>query len=764
MLSIAVRYEQDVVAARQRARQVAALLGFDAQQQTRLATAVSEIARNAFQYAGGGQVQFSLDGETAPQILLIRISDHGPGIRELIRILDGNYSSKSGMGLGIIGARRLMDRFEIQSEPSRGSTVWMRKLLPRHIAAISAAELASLTAKMKNREPQNLLEEVRQQNAELIRTLEELRERQEDLARLNRELEDTNRGVVALYAELDERADHLRRADEVKTRFLSNMTHEFRTPLNSIQALTRLLLDRVDGELTTEQERQVHFIRKAAESLSELVNDLLDLAKVAAGKVVVRPSEFEVADLFGALRGMLRALLLNTSVNLVFEEPVDVPPLETDEAKVSQILRNFISNALKFTERGEVRVSARLEPDGTGVVFSVADTGIGIAPEDHAVIFQEFAQVENPLQRKVRGTGLGLPLSKKFAELLGGSISVESAPGVGSTFSICIPLVYAGAGREGVTGDIVMAPEIDGQRKTVLLIEDEVEARLLYEKYMRGSRFQPVAARSIREAETLLENIVPAAIVLDIRLSDGNAWELLVELKARPETAAIPVIVITNLQEQEKAVSLGADAFCNKPVERRWLIRQLTALTGNRSPRKVLVIDDDEVARYLVRQLFQPGTTEVIEASNGVEGLRFAREEQPGLIVLDLLMPDLSGFQVLEQLHADARTSHIPVIISTSRLLDEGDRARLDRNAPKVLPKSTFSNGTAAGELRRICAEMGLGEMWGEPPADPAKEASPPVTRIRLCRTRNRPTWVLVVDDNEPGRYAKPAFCGRPAM
>ncbi len=239
------------------------------------------------------------------------------------------------------------------------------------------------------------------------------------MTRLNRELEDTNRGVVALYAELDERADHLRRADEVKTRFLSNMTHEFRTPLNSIQALTRLLLDRVDGELTTEQERQVHFIRKAAESLSELVNDLLDLAKVAAGKVVVRPAEFEVSDLFGALRGMLRPLLLGASVNLVFEEPETLPPLRTDEAKVSQILRNFISNAPKFTERGEVRVSARLEPGGASVLFSVADTGIGIAPEDQATLFQEFAQIENPLQRKVKGTGLGLPLSKKLAELLG---------------------------------------------------------------------------------------------------------------------------------------------------------------------------------------------------------------------------------------------------------------------------------------------------------------------------------------------------------
>ena len=272
-----------------------------------------------------------------------------------------------------------------------------------------------------------------------MRTLDELRQRQEELTRLNRELEDTNRGVVALYAELDERADHLRRADEVKTRFLSNMTHEFRTPLNSILALTRLLLDHVDGELSPEQERQVYFIRKSAENLSELVNDLLDLAKVEAGKIVVRPAEFEVRNLFGALRGMLRPLLLNTSVNLVFDEPEGIPPLNTDEGKVSQILRNFISNALKFTEQGEVRVSAKLSPDGRSVVFSVTDTGIGIAPEHQDIIFQEFTQLENAVQRKVRGTGLGLPLSKKLAELLGGSVSVASELGLGSTFSATHP-------------------------------------------------------------------------------------------------------------------------------------------------------------------------------------------------------------------------------------------------------------------------------------------------------------------------------------
>ena len=189
--------------------------------------------------------------------------------------------------------------------------------------------------------------------------LQELERRRDELLHLNQELQDTNRGVVALYAELDERADHLRRADELKSRFLSNMTHEFRTPLNSILALTRLLLGQTDGRLTAEQQTQVQFIRKSAENLSELVNDLLDLARVAAGKTTLSPVEFTADSLFGALRGMLRPLLVGDAVALVFEECSDLPPLVTDEAKVSQILRNFISNALKFTPRGEVRVWAR---------------------------------------------------------------------------------------------------------------------------------------------------------------------------------------------------------------------------------------------------------------------------------------------------------------------------------------------------------------------------------------------------------------------
>jgi signal transduction histidine kinase len=277
---------------------------------------------------------------------------------------------------------------------------------------------------------------------------ERLRQRQEELEKLNEELKDINRGMVGLYAELDEKAHELRRADEIKTRFLSNISHEFRTPLNSIFALSGLLLDRTDGELTSEQEKQVGFIRKAADSLLDLVNDLLDLAKIRAGKIEVHPAEFDTATLFSTLRGMLRSLHVNPAVTLVFAEPEAVPSLYTDEGKVAQILRNFISNALKFTERGEVRVSARHDEGNRTVTFTVSDSGVGIAADDQERIFEEFTQLVHPAQSKFKGTGLGLPLCRKLAELLGGRIELESEVGVGSKFSLTLPERYEGESEE----------------------------------------------------------------------------------------------------------------------------------------------------------------------------------------------------------------------------------------------------------------------------------------------------------------------------
>jgi signal transduction histidine kinase len=451
-----------MVAARRRARELGAALGFTAHDQTRIATSVLEGARTVLSATAHGRVEFLLDAASRPQALLIRFVapattlDHLRGQSTLAaRSTEAQASQAPHGALGISAAQRLMDacRFEDAAgdavmtltqhlpEQAAGATATTATNAASAASAAAVTAAAALAAKAAAPDAQSPFDEVLQQNRELLDALGDLRERQDELVRLTRELEDTNRGVVALYAELDERADHLRRADEAKSRFLSNMSHEFRSPLYSIRALSKLLMDRADGELTDEQAKQVRFIRKAAEDLSETVDDLLDIAKIEAGKIELRPVEFEVANLFSALRGMLRPLVPVSGVELLFDPCDDIPPLYADEGKVSQILRNFISNALKFTEQGEVRVQARYDAARKLLTFSVSDTGIGIAPEHQPRVFEEFEQVENRLQTYVKGTGLGLPLCSKLCKLLGGTVGLQSELGKGSTFTATIQAI-----------------------------------------------------------------------------------------------------------------------------------------------------------------------------------------------------------------------------------------------------------------------------------------------------------------------------------
>ena len=280
--------------------------------------------------------------------------------------------------------------------------------------------------------------------AEIESLRQQLAAREKDIHSLNSELAETNQGVVALYSELDQQAEQLRSATELKSRFLSYMSHEFRTPLGSIISISKIMLDQLDGPLNPEQKKQTAFVLDAASELLQMVNDLLDLAKVEAGKITISPAWFELVNLFSALRGMFKPMLTPDSVPLIFEEPTGIPPVYSDDRKLSQILRNFISNALKFTEKGEVRVSAKLT-DANLIIFSVRDTGIGIPREHQAALFKDFAQVDSPIQKRFRGVGLGLSLSKQLAHLLHGKITVESEVGVGSTFSVHIPAHPQGA-------------------------------------------------------------------------------------------------------------------------------------------------------------------------------------------------------------------------------------------------------------------------------------------------------------------------------
>ena len=536
--TLSIQSETAVVTARQWARRIAEFVGFERQDQTRIATAVSEIARNALMFAGQGTARFFLEEADGPATLLIRIEDDGPGIADVDAVLSGSSKTINAPGMGLVSARRLMDRFDLVTTPGGGTTVILGQRLPQRATLPSDEKLAEFSASLTPDEAADPLRALREQNRELIQSLDELGRRKEESEQLSRELGDTNRGVVALYAELDERAEHLRRASDLKSRFLSNMGHEFRTPLNSIIALSRILLEHLDGELNAEQERQVGYIRKSAESLLELVNDLLDLSKVEAGKVDLKPLPFMVKDLFGGLRGALKPLQTNPQVELFFESADHLPELFTDEAKLTQILRNLISNALKFTERGEVRIRAEYEPDSGRVLFCVYDTGIGIAPDDQERIFEEFEQIETRLQRNAMGTGLGLPLSRKLAALLGGTIEVESVVGQGSVFRLDIPARIGAPKPQGAASG----------RKRVLLIDDDEPSRYVIRQLLREEHrgYQAFEATGGKEGLRLAQELAPAVIILDLKMPEFDGFKVLQELRANPNTRAIPVIIATS--------------------------------------------------------------------------------------------------------------------------------------------------------------------------------------------------------------------------
>jgi signal transduction histidine kinase len=565
ILSVHLARETDFLLARQRAKQIARLLHFDVQDQTRIATAVSEIARNAFEYAHGGRVEFFLDPvggdprDPSPQMRIV-VADQGKGIPHLDAIWNGTYKSAAGMGIGLTGSRRLMDSLDVESSPA-GTTVTLTRRLPSLSTPPTVAELSAALARQTVEHGNVLLD----QNQELLRLVAEVRARESELRVLNEELAETNRGVLVLYAELEDKARAVQQASETKSRFLSGVTHELRTPLNSIVSLSRLMLSHSDGPLTAEQEKQAHFILRSAQNMTEMVNDLLDLARIEAGKATTNLTHFTVAELYAGLRGMFRPLATNPNVKLLFEIPPEPLPLYTDEGKLAQILRNFISNALKFTERGTVSVSAHTSPADSAnglITFEVADTGVGIAPENHELVMQEWGQIQqtgSSTQPKQKGSGLGLPLSRSFAELLGGSISFTSALGQGSTFRLTLPALEMAAS------------------------------------------FSPVALH-------------------------GEAEE--------PASAPAP---------------------------------------------EILVAGGDEVDRYLLRRQISAYTTAtLVEAATGQEALDAIHRRQPALAFLDLLLPGISGLEVVRQLRDDPATADLPIVLHAARSLTSDERHALD--------------------------------------------------------------------------------------
>ncbi|HEX5899490.1 MAG TPA: HAMP domain-containing sensor histidine kinase [Solirubrobacteraceae bacterium] len=437
VITLALRSQEDVLLTRRRARDLAGLLQLDAEAQSRLATAVWEVARLAHRYGPDAAVEFAVQDEPPAAVVTISGIAHN--------VLTGETPGESADRLDLAKLRQLVDRVEARDRAGH-VRVRLTSDLAEDAWLPGVTELSHVLVSLQRHESgeaEAALNELRMQNAELVTALATLSQRERQLVALNRELADTNRAVTALLAEIGQQAKELRERAAGNASFLGALTHELRTPLYAVRGMTEAILREGGDRLQPRLREDVRLIDGAMEEALDLVNDHLDLARLAAGREVVRVTEVHVDELFSALRGIVAHLPRSPAVTVVFEDLNGVPTLRTDAFKLSQILRNYVVNGLKFTERGEVRVSAVAVDAGAQVCFAVSDTGPGLDVSDHSRIFEEFVQLERTgTVGELRGSGLGLSICKRLATLLGGEVGVSSELGRGSTFTATIPAVF----------------------------------------------------------------------------------------------------------------------------------------------------------------------------------------------------------------------------------------------------------------------------------------------------------------------------------
>jgi signal transduction histidine kinase/CheY-like chemotaxis protein len=535
------------------------------------------------------------------------------------------------------------------------------------------------------------------------RVLEELRE-------LNRTLEERIRQRTA---EIEAINEELQEATRHKSEFLANMSHELRTPLNAIIGFSEVLIDRMVGDINPKQEEYLEDVISSGRHLLSLINDILDLSKVEAGRMELEQTTFDLPVLLEDILKLVRERANRHGIQLSLDVDDRLGDFTADERRIKEVLLNLLANAIKFTpDGGKISLSAR--PDGDFVFISVTDTGIGIAPEDQELIFEEFRQVGSEKARKTEGTGLGLTLAKKFVELHGGSIWVESEPGHGSTFTFKLPVIAPPEKRPELAP---MTPVTESESQLVLAIEDDRISANLLSILLRETGFHVVVAQDGEEGLRKARSLHPASIILDIMLPKVDGWEFLAQIKADPETRDIPVIIVSVVDQPGKGFALGAADYLIKPVNREKLTAALQRVripsNVKGSAAKVLAIDDDPMTLELIRATLEAEGYTVLRAAGGEEGIALAKSELPALIILDLLMPDVDGFAVVDQLHDHSATRDIPIVILTNISLTPREKELLNGRITYLAKKGDFSRGTFVELVKHLVSKRWRGEWPG---------------------------------------------------
>lgn len=619
--------------------------------------------------------------------------------RELIESLGDKAGVELRSALYREEVQQLLDETRQQSEELRSHSERL---------ADTNAELEEQTEALKRseallRDQQAALEE---QNAQLEQQTAEMEEQRDTLAATGRKLA--------------EQAEELARESRYKSEFVANMSHELRTPLNALLIMARLLSENRGGNLTGEQVRWAETVESSGKDLLRLINDILDLARIEAGKVAISPEPSDPREIVQRIARAFTFAASEKGLKLETEIAGDIPGIITDPSRVEQILRNFVGNALKFTDHGAVTLS--LTRDGEGVRFRVKDTGIGIDPEQHKAVFEAFRQADGSISRRFGGTGLGLAISRDLAELLEGQITLESTPGKGSVFSLSLPktlkeidelppaelrpgLKPAGPPRAPETQPIpVRGPgqvidlsddrgELGEDDRSLLIVEDDAAfARILLDlAHERG--FRAIVVNSADDAVRAAQTYLPVGVILDMGLPDHSGLTVLDRLKRAPATRHIPVHVVSAADHTRDAMAKGAVNYLMKPVARESLIEALDSIEfqANSRIRRLLVVEDDPAQLSGIKALLGSDAVEVTGAATTAAALTACRNKTFDCIVLDMNLPDGTGFDLLEQLSQDETASFPPVIVYTARALSEAEEQRLRRHSQSIIVKGAKS-------------------------------------------------------------------------
>ncbi len=538
----------------------------------------------------------------------------------------------------------------------------------------------------------------------------ELLVRTQELQSAKDNLEDE---VAQRTAQLQQANAALEKASKLKSEFLANMSHELRTPLNSIIGFSEVLRDGLCGELNPEQMECVLDIYDSGKHLLQMINDVLDLSKIEAGKMELYCEEFSIPAALDGILSVVRDMVNKKNLSLQINTPDDLPDIYADPVKFKQIMYNLLSNAIKFTpEAGSITIDTFLENDK--FLISVTDTGIGISPENQLYLFDEFKQVDSSYARQYEGTGLGLALTKRLVEMHGGNIWLESEIGKGSKFSLTLPArapsTFFSQEKPSVTLEFTEPPEIEPSehepRKTILVAEDNLQAAQLLAIHLIDAGYNVVVARDGEEAVKKAREVKPFAITLDVMLPKKDGWQVLQELKSLAETENIPVIIVSIVDEYDIGFSLGAVGYLVKPIDKKQLLQSLGELDlpakENEAPLKILVIDDQPEDIKLIETVLSGEGFEISEALNGVEGVDKAVNEKPDLIILDLIMPDMSGFDVVNRIRESTEAMEIPIIICSAKDISSEEREILNGKIQSVVRKGDVAKSELLAAIRRI--------------------------------------------------------------